>query len=267
MLTVLVGQVSWSSDGSITYTAPSSAAPVTLSYTVSDGHAGSTVHPVALTVVGTGDTVSWPPVANDDVVHVVAGQSATISPLTNDIFGADPTTPSASLQIAGPVSPDPATPDLQVATDQTGGKVVVTASAQAAGTYLLPYYAGFGSTASAQPAKILVVVTKPPTALPPAPVTVPVSVVTHGAAPATADVLASDSDPAGGLLTVTDVSPSAAQATIVQGRYVRVSVDRRYWSAPAPIPVTYTVSDGISSSEGQVLVSAQPPLASAHIMP
>jgi hypothetical protein len=270
------GQCSWASDGAITYTAPPTPVDlaVQLTYDVTDGRSDPVPHTVNLAVLGSGSTTAYAATAQDDVVHLVAGQTASVSPLGNDLFGADPSTPSASLAIAGTPSASPATPDLSVTTE-TDGRLALTASTSAvpAGstvkTYLVPYQDAFGSAPLSDPKKILVVVTAPVQQQLP-PVTIPLSVATHGSNPLTADVLASDSDPAGGLLTVTDVAaPSGVEAVIEQGQYLRFKVtDPTLQGAKQPLVVNYQVSDGSLSATGQVFVTPLPnPPNAAPVVP
>lgn len=249
------GQVTWTSDGLVSFTAPSvvTDTTVTLTYHVTDGRSPPVPATQQLTIVGSGDPNPYPPIGVPDAAKVVVGQATVLSPLANDIFGADPADPSATLALAGPVS---SVTGLAVATNTNTGQLTVTASAP--GVYALSYQATYGSASSA-PTQILVQAVSPVTT-PQSPVTTPISVLLHGQLPTTVDVLASDYDPSGGLLTVISVSaPPGLQATIEQGQYVRmVSAGG---GTTQNLTVTYQVSDGKSNpSTGQIAVAEEPPL-------
>jgi hypothetical protein len=250
------GTVSWTSDGLITYSAPgdnSSDKPVTLNYSVSDGRSAPVPSQIPLEILGRGDLQPWAPAAVPDAVKVTIGRPTTFSPLANDIFGADPIHPGAALGLAAPVS---GLAGLSVATNVNSGEVTFTASNE--GTYLLSYEASYGSGVS--PAtQILVEAVRPPsTNLPP--VTTPLSMLIHGQYPATVDVLTSDYDPSGGLLSVVGVNaPTGLQATIVDGEFIRVVATTP--NSPPTQVITYQVSNGASAAvTGQVTVYWQPPI-------
>lgn len=257
------GQVSWTSDGTITYTAPTTEVdvPVTLAYEVTDGRSAPVGQNQRIVVVGSGDTVGFAPTGEADVARVVVGQAATISPLSNDLFGADPTDPGAKLALSGPVS---SVTGLTVTTNTVSGQITVIASQ--ADTYLLSYQDSFGSAPLSQPTTILVDAVPPPTVASPPPVTEPVSVLVHGTNPLTVDVLTSDFDPAGGLLTVTSLAepvPNGLVAAVEDGQYIRVGASAPPATAGAPITqiLSYQVSDGHQSAAGQVSVTEEPALA------
>lgn len=249
------GQVTWTSDGLVDFTAPSSTSdvPVTLTYDVTDGRSPPVKATEQLDVAGSGDPHGYPPTGVADAAKVLVGQPAVISPLANDIFGADPANPGAKLALAGPVSP---VANLTVATNTDTGDLTVTASRP--GIYALSYQATFGSLSSA-PTEILVQAAAP-AATPQSPVTTPISVLLHGQLPTTVNVLASDYDPAGGLLTVVSVhAPPGLQATIEKGQFVRIVGTGG--GGTKGLTVTYQVSDGTTNpSSGQIAVAEEPPL-------
>jgi hypothetical protein len=250
------GQVSWTSNGSITFDAPNvpSDTPTTISYQVTNGRTAPVTGTIPLVVLGRGDTTASPPTGVPDALKVRVGQPAVFAPLANDIFGADPNDPGASLTLAGPVA---STSGLTVATTMTAGTVTLTAARP--GVYSLQYEAAYGSAVSA-PTQILVQAVAPSGSAQP-PVTSPQVVLLHGQYPATVDVLAGDYDPSGGLLTVVGTSaPTGLQATVVQGKYLRIDA---LTADPATHQVvTYQVTDGETDPvTGQVDVLWQPAMA------
>jgi len=235
-----LGQVSWTGDGLITYTAPSVATntPATITYEVTNGYSHPVSSTLHLVVLGRADPVVYPPLGVPSAVRVLVGKPTVFSPLANDIFGADPSRPSARLSLAGPVAP---TTGLGVATNLTTGRITLTATR--AGTFLLSYRAAYGAGIS-QPTQILVQAVPPPGS-PPSPVTVPTSVVLHGQFATTINVLANDYDPAGGLLTVVGVStPPSLQATIEQGKFLRIVAVSG--DPPPHQMLTYEVTNGVT---------------------
>ncbi|MDE3206110.1 MAG: cadherin-like domain-containing protein [Acidobacteriota bacterium] len=253
------GTVSWTSDGLLTYSAPGDTTtdrPVNITYEVTDGRSPAVSAEQALVILGRGDLTPYPPTAVPDAVKVAVGRPAGFAPLANDVFGADPIHPGATLGLAGPVA---GAAGLSVSTNISTGTLTLTATV--AGTYSLDYQASYGSGVS--PAtQILVEAVAPPTQTLP-PVTTPVSMLVHGQYPATVDVLSGDYDPSGGLLSVVGVTaPSRLQATIVDGQYLRVAATSP--NPPATGIVEYQVSNGVSPTvTGQVTVYWAPPIQPA----
>lgn len=254
---VSTGTVSWTGDGLLTYTAPSESAdtPVTVTYHVTDGVLQST-GTMQLTVLGRGDLNGVAAVANPDAYQVVVGRPAVLTPLVNDIPGADPLHPSAVLRLAGPVG---AATGLTVNSNLANGQLTVTANQ--AGIYSLGYQDAFGSAPVAQ-GQILIIA-RDPSNTPQSPVTTPVSVLLHGQYPSSVNVLAGDYDPSGGLLTVLSATaPQGFQVTVVQGQYLRVVATSP--SPPAQQIVTYQVTNGITDPvDGQLTVDWTKPLPPA----
>ncbi len=256
------GQVSWTGDGTVTYTAASlTDQAVTLTYLITDGRSAPVSQTEQVVVVGSSDSTAYAPTAEPDVAKVVVGEAASISPLDNDLFGADPANPGAKLALAGQVT---GVTDLTVTTNTVSGQLTVDAAQ--AGSYLLTYQDAFGSAPLSIPAVILVVAIPPPTATPPPPVTTPLSVLVHGTNPTTVDVLQSDFDPAGGLLTVTGLvtpMPTGIQASVQDGEFIRIAVTSPPSSSAAPVPqiLNYIISDGQQTANGQVSVTEEPALA------
>lgn len=254
---VPAGTVSWTGDGLITYTAPSEDAntPVTVTYHVSDGVDQAT-GTLQLNVLGRGELNGVPAIANPDAYQVVVGHPALLTPLVNDVPGADPLHPSATLRLAGPVG---AATGLSVNTNIANGQLTVTANQ--AGIFSLGYQDAFGSApvASGQ----ILVVARDPASTPQSPVTTPVSVLLHGQYPSSVNVLAGDYDPSGGLLTVLSATaPQGFQVTVVQGQYLRVVATSP--RPPAQQIVTYQVTNGVTDPvNGQLTVDWTPPLPPA----
>lgn len=251
------GTISWTGDGLITYTAPvvTQDTPVTISYHVTDGVL-QTAGTFQMNVLGRGDLNGVPAIANPDAYQVVVGRPAVFTPLVNDIPGADPLHPEATLRLAGPVG---AATGLTVNTNLAKGQLTVTANQ--AGIYSLGYQDAFGSTSVAQ-GQILVVA-RDPSSSALSPVTTPVSVLLHGQYPSSVDVLAGDYDPSGGLLTVLGATaPDGYDVTVVEGQYLRVVATLP--NPPAQSIVTYQVTNGITDPvNGQLTVDWTKPLQPA----
>jgi len=237
--------------GIIRFTAPTAAGPVTLRYQVGDGRSAS---PAELTVQVQGptdpDTVA--PVAHPDIAAGPAGSPIEISPLANDLAGSDPGDPDAELTLMGQVL---APPGAEVVTDVDNGTITVTS--EAPGSYLLDYQAGFGN---ATPDQGLIRVDVTGGAQEP-PVAMTDQVDLHGSEGAVVDVLANDGDPAGGVLTVTEVGADTGatetlEATVVEGRYVRVASAAGTGGGPATL--TYTISNGYAEATGEIVVTPHP---------
>lgn len=248
------GQVSWTSDGLVTFEAPTEDAdtPVSITYHVTDGSPQAGTGTLKLLVLGRNDARAYPPTAVPDAVQVLRGRPTTFAPLANDIFGADPTQPGARLQLAGPVA---AQPGVTVSTNSNTGQITIDATNS--GAYWLKYQATWGSATSSQQ-EILVQAVSPAGTVQP-PVTTPASVLLHGQYPQTVDVLANDYDPAGGLLTVVGVSaPADLQATVEQGEYLRITAQASNLAAQSEL-VTYQVTNGLTDPvTGQVTVMMAP---------
>ncbi len=247
------GTVSTTADGRLNYTAPLTAGPQQLKYTVSDGTAAAeavlNVDVLAATATGTVPATTEP-----DVGRGQAGQPIVLNPLDNDLPGADPSTPTARLQLATDVaSPDGTT----VVTNRKAGTVTLTAAH--AGTYLFSYTAAYGNAAYAKGTARVDVVAAPSKNLPP--VAVLDAVTLHGQGAAIVDVLANDYDPAGNLLTVQQAGPadsSQLQVAIIAGHWLRIDALVPA-IGPNPQVVRYTITDGVTGSvTGEVSVSQLP---------
>lgn len=247
--------------GRVTLVAPLEAGAKRIPYAVTDGRGGSTQGTVTALVVGTTDPKFIAPRTQPDAVRGVVGKPLQVEPLGNDVAGADPGEPDATLRLRAEVRP---VGPLKVDTDLATGQVTVTGSAP--GTYELTYVAQTG--AGAAPGRIRVDLVAPPEGAPP--VAVPDSATLHDQAPAMVDALANDYSPSGDVLVTASVSATGGSAwlqpSIYQGRWVRIearepaSLDK---GAVRRGTVTYTVSDGRSRTTGQISVIQQPALTDA----
>ncbi len=241
--------------GRVTLSAPTTEGKQPVPYVVTDGRGGTTRGTVnALVISPSGDSRFVAPKTQPDAVRGVVGKPLQVEPLGNDVAGADPGEPDATLRLRSEVRP---VGPLQVDTDLATGQVTVTGSAP--GTFELSYSATTG--AGAAPGRIRVDLVAPPEGAPP--VSVPDTATLHDQAPAMVDVLANDYSPRGDVLVTASASSTGdsswIQPSIYQGRWVRLEA-----TSPAPAgdqgrrgTVTYTVSDGTQRVTGQVSVLQQ----------
>lgn len=184
------------------------------------------------------------PTARGDHVTTFVGETVTVSPLLNDTDpNQDPLRLSAVEAPAG----------VEVVADYVGG--TFTLSAATAGTYYLIYTVvdGPNSAQALVRADVLPGGTNSP------PIAVRDLAFVPSAGSTTVDVLANDVDLDGDVLVVTGV-------TVAEGSGLSVSVrDHRFLTIatagllPGPVTVTYTVSDGMASAQGGVIVRSTPP--------
>ncbi|WP_036555544.1 fibronectin type III domain-containing protein [Nocardioides insulae] len=238
-------------DGRIRLTAPARRGEVTVDYVVGDAVGESAQGSVSVLVQDATAREAVAPRAQPDVVTGEAGEPILIRPLANDHPGSDPLDPNAALTLAGEVTP---VGGAQVTTDRVSG--TLSFRAEQPRTYFLEYDAAYGNSAFSR-ARIRVDV-RPADDLR-APVAVPDQASLVGQSPRLVDVLANDVDPAGQLLTVqsAEAESEALDVTVVEGRWVRVSL-RQDTLAPSPQTVSYTISNGASSAEGEVVVTQRP---------
>lgn len=242
-----------SADGRIQYTAPAAAGARRLSYTVSDGR-GSTEGTVGVQVLAKDSTAATAPTTLPDVAKGEVNAPIVVTPLDNDLPGADPSTPEAQLQIASEVV---APTGLTAETNLKTGTVTVTAGAP--GTHLLTYTARYGDAPYAR-GTIRVDVT-PPKDKRAAPIAMLDQAVVHGESAATVDVLANDYNPSGRLLAVQQaraVDGASFEVAVIRGRWLRITPTRPDIK-PNPGRVRYTITDGVGTSvEGEVSVQQLP---------
>lgn len=253
-----LGVAGITTDGRVTFTADRAddTTLVPLAVNLSDGR-GELVPSVAqVKVLGHRATEGDAPVPQPDAVRGEVGKPLVISPLGNDLPGADPLNPRAVLELAAPVQ---GADGLTVDTDLRSGVVTVTAAA--ARTYFLDYTAKFGSAQFAQ-GQIRVDMAEPG---PSRPTAAPDHVTVRGQAGVMVDVLANDTDPTGSVLTVLAAVPEDTgadggqlQVAVLKGRWLRI-MPRVETLSPATQVVTYTMTNGLSEPvTGSVVVTQLP---------
>lgn len=251
-------KVGLTTDGRVTFAATRAEQEtlVRVDLRVSDGRGTSVETHITVKVLAYNATDGAAPMPEPDAVRGEVGKPIVIKPLANDIPGADPLNPRATMELAATVL---GADGLDVATDLRSGEVTVTASAP--GTYFLDYTAKFGSAHFAQ-GGIRVDAAEVGQSTPTA---APDHVTVRGRAPVMVDVLANDSDPTGAVLTVLSATASdeiteagQVQAAVLKGRWVRV-MPRVDTLSPNPQVVTYTISNGVSAPvRGSVIVTQLP---------
>ncbi|MFD2797443.1 Ig-like domain-containing protein [Promicromonospora vindobonensis] len=197
-----------------------------------------------------------PPVAVGDHVAVVAGRAVTVSPLTND---SDPNGDRLRLVHVGEQAPATITPNFAA-----GSFRFVS---QEPGSYDLTYQVSDGPNATLGLVRIDVL---PPPEKDGAPVTVTDTVLLPAGGSALVDVLANDTDPAGGVLVVQSVTVAdgaPVTAAVLDHHVLRVSEVKR---PEGPVTIEYTAANGTETAVGQVRVvpvpaatKLRPPEASA----
>ncbi len=213
--------------------------------TVSDGMGGVVKGTVWVDVQPAG--TNHPPVAKPDHVSTVVGRPVAISPLANDT---DPDGNPLKLARVDDVAGVTLTRDF--------GSGVVTAVATAPGTYYTTYVVTDGpSTATGL---IRIDVTAPGDGTAP-----PVAVRDRALLPADGsvlvDVLANDTDPSGGVLVVQSVdypATSGYSVAVIDHSVLRITAIS---VGTTPTTFTYTVSNGLASAQGEVIVVPLPAAA------
>ncbi|MGN0063436.1 MAG: Ig-like domain-containing protein [Nocardioides sp.] len=241
-------------DGRVRFTAPANGSGVvTATYSVGDGRGAPVEHDLSFQVMPAEGGEAVAATAEPDVIRGQAGRPIVIRPLANDLPGADPSTQAPELALGGEL---PEQDGLRIATDVVEGEVTVVADEP--GVYLLDYDVAYGNAPLGK-GKIRVDVLAAPKS-PQAPVVMSDSITLYGQAPAAVDLLANDVDPNGGLLVVQQVrgrGEHQMELAIVDGRWLRVSTQAPVF-APNPQVVEYTVSNGVQSAVGEVVVSHRP---------
>lgn len=209
-----------------------------VSVVVSDGRATATG---TVTVdVQPSDTAV--PVANADHVRVVAGTSAVVAPLDNDI---SPTGEALSLAAV-----QEAPTGTQVETNLQAGTFTFTA--ESAQTLYLTYDAAAGPRVAQGIVRIDVVEPSDPTV---PPVTEDDTALLREGGAVTVAPLSNDFDPAGGILVLQSASApaeSGLSVTVVDHSLLQVSAAATIGQS---VDVEYTVSNGTSTATGQVTVA------------
>lgn len=197
---------------------------------------------------------SVPIIAEAFPVAASVGQEITISPLAH-VRGGTGTIRLSSV---------PAKPDATLTPDYEGG--TFRFSSQVIGAHYIDYAVTDGVTTAT--GLVRVNVSAPPEAKT-SPVALPHTAFIHAQSTQEIDVLATDFDPAGGVLLITGVSGVTAQSglrvEILQQRILRVTLTR---PLEGPVMFGYTISNGLSETDGAVTVIQiplpavrQPPIA------
>ena len=245
--------------GQVTLVAPMEPGPASVTYGVADGHGGQTEGSVSINVLDPTGTQMEQPRTQPDVVRGIVGKPVQLEPLGNDIAGADPAEPDAQLTLQAPVQ---GVGPLQVDTELGTGVVTITGTG--AGTFELAYAARTGGGTA--PGRIRVDMIAEPGDEPP--VAVPDSGTLHDQAPVLVDVLANDYSPRGDVLVTASVGVdgdnSWLRPSIYQGRWVRIEATQPSTAAAGESgragQVTYSVSDGVKRTTGQISVVQRPAL-------
>ncbi|EMY33222.1 hypothetical protein D477_016055 [Arthrobacter crystallopoietes BAB-32] len=202
--------------------------------TVSDGRT-TTTGEVTVEVQPRGEL---PPITNPDHIRVAAGQEATIFPLRNDV---DPT--GGSLRLANVAE----VPNASVQGNYDVGTIAF--GSDTPGTYYLEYLATTGPASAPGLVRVDVAAADQGGGLPTA---VRDTVLLPARGEALVDVLANDSDPAGGVLVVQSVSAprdADVDVAVLNHSILRVTDAR---GLNAPLTISYTVSNGSGSATGEV---------------
>ncbi|MGF0115691.1 Ig-like domain-containing protein [Promicromonospora sp. Marseille-Q5078] len=186
-----------------------------------------------------------PPVAVGDHVVVTAGQPVTIEPLKNDT---DPNGDELRLANVADAAPAEITPNYDAGT--------FTFLAQEPKSYDVLYQVsdGPGSTTG-----VVRVDVQDPDAAQGAPVVVSDTALLPAGGSTLVDVLANDTDPAGGVLVVQSVDvpdDAGVSVAVLSHQMLRITETRRISEA---ITLAYTVSNGTETSTGEVRVLPVPP--------
>lgn len=190
------------------------------------------------------ESANEPPVANADHLVVREGASASISPMANDT---DPNSDTLRL-----VSVDDVPAGITAVMDSTAG--TITVDGNAAGTYYLSYTITDGPTTATGIIRVDVAPTG--SDLPPS-TEDDLGVLPDGGQ-VLVDLLANDSDPTGGVLTVQqlDVPPGSPLAVaLVNRQMVRVTAPS---GLSNPASFTYTVSNGVATASATVTILPAP---------
>ncbi|RAM36361.1 hypothetical protein DBZ45_15670 [Arthrobacter globiformis] len=215
--------------------------------TVSDGR-DQVEGTVVVDVRAKGDL---PPKANADHVSGTAGQDILVFPLKND---SDPTGEGLRLTRVAGAKEQAITPDYQAGT--------FTFRAANAGTYYVTYLVTNGPDSSEGLVRIDVSAAGAGRG---EPVAVADTALLPVGGEVLLDALANDSDPAGGVLVIQSVGlprNTAVAVAVVNHQILRITDVR---GLTAPTSLTYTVSNGVASSTGQVTILPIP--APAKLLP
>ncbi|KQZ11994.1 hypothetical protein ASD19_01705 [Microbacterium sp. Root53] len=238
-------EAEFTADGRITYRAISGdQGLVDVNIVVSDGRS-SMAGLLKLDVRAPGST---PPLATADHLVVRAGQQGTVSPLANDLSASDePLELTQVSEVQGAtIVPDFASDTFTFESDTVG-------------TYYVDYLVTTSGTTPV-PGLVRVDVIEPVESEEP-PVAVRDVALLPVGGDALVNVLANDSDPAGGVLVVqsVDVPDDAGLAVSVIGHETLRVTDRGMTGEGGQVTIRYTISNGVAPSvQGEVVVIAMP---------
>ncbi|MFE6229479.1 Ig-like domain-containing protein, partial [Streptomyces sp. NPDC057854] len=197
-----------------------------------------------------------PPVAVNDHVVVPAGQPVTVEPLRNDSDPNDDELRLASVSESAPA---------QITTNPDAG--TFTFLSMEPRSYDLTYQVTDGPNVTTGLVRVDVL---PPSEAAGAPIVVTDTALLPAGGSTLVDVLANDTDPAGGVLVVQSVrvpADAGVSVAVLAHQMLRITELRRL---DGPVTVTYTVSNGTESATGEVRVvpvpaptRLQPPQAAA----
>ena len=204
--------------------------------TVSDSYGKSVEGVLNIDVVATNE----PPVAVQDHVTVLAGQPMTVRPLEND---SDPNADSLRLVHVAERK------GLTITNNLNAG--MFTVQGDEPGSFDITYQVSDGPNSTMGLVRVDVV--EPPEDEAP-PVVVSDQVLLPADGAALLDVLANDSDPAGGVLVVQSVDvpdDSPVEVAVLNHDVLKITEKRR---TSEPVTFDYTVANGTGSATGQVRV-------------
>ncbi|WP_285821159.1 Ig-like domain-containing protein [Cellulosimicrobium sp. Marseille-Q4280] len=197
-----------------------------------------------------------PPIAVNDHVVVPAGQPVTVEPLRND---SDPNGDELRLASVSESAPAEITPNYDAGT--------FTFFSNEPRSYDLTYQVTDGPDATTGLVRVDVL---PPDAASGPPIVVADTALLPTGGKTLVDVLANDTDPAGGVLVVQSVrvpADAGVSVAVLAHQMLRITEIRRL---DGPVTIEYTVSNGTETSTGQVRVvpvpaptRLQPPNAAA----
>lgn len=234
--------VDFTPDGEVTYRATSGTqGPHDIPVTVSDGEATATgTLKLDIRPVGSTD-----PIANNDHVVVRAGETATVAPLANDV---NPTAEQLRLTNVGEASGATVVPDF--------ANKSFTFRSDTVGTQYVEYLAAAGPSSATGYVRVDVV---PDEEVDLPPVAVRDVALLPAGGEALVNALGNDEDPTGGVLVLQSVEVpddvSGLGVSVLAHETIRV-IDTGGLSEP--VTVTYRVSNGSHSAEGEVVVMPIP---------
>ncbi|MET0974509.1 MAG: Ig-like domain-containing protein [Leifsonia sp.] len=213
-------------------------------FVVSDGTATAT----GVLTVDVKATGTLNPVGTPDFAETFVNETVSVAPLDNDVTPSG--APLALLGITDVPAELSAVPNLERGT-------VAFSSAQP-GSYIVMYSLGAGAASSIGLMRIDVKET-PKDELPP--IAVKDTAFLRAAEPVSVDVLTNDVSPSGRVLAVQSVDSSAAgdlvSVELLTNAVVRITASA---ALTQQVQLTYTVSDGVSTSTAGITVVPVPPL-------